>query len=68
MLCVLCVYFAYGVGSGFAHRRVCLRVMSHELNVSGVSASIMHTDILSFHVDVGDIKGDDEQCRGCVDA
>jgi hypothetical protein len=36
--------------------------------VSGVSASIMHTDILSFHVDDGDIKGDDEQCRGCVDA
>jgi hypothetical protein len=39
-----------------------------ELDVSGVSASIMHTDILSFHVDVVDIKGDDEQYRGGVDA
>jgi hypothetical protein len=68
-LCVLCVYFAYGVGSGFdAHRRVCLRVVSCELKVSGVSASIMHTDILSFHVDVESVKGDDEQCRGGVDA
>lgn len=36
--------------------------------MSGVSASIMHTDILSSHVDVEDIKGDDEQCRGGVDA
>jgi hypothetical protein len=65
---VLCVYFAYGVGSGFAHRRVCLRVMNCELNVSGVSASIMHTDILSFHVDNESVKGDDEQYRGGVDA
>ena len=65
---MLCVYLAYGVGSGFVHRRVCLRVMNRELNVSGVSASIMHTDILSFHVDGESVKGDDEQCRGGVDA
>jgi len=36
--------------------------------VSRVSASIMHTDILSFHVDDENVKGDDEQCRGGVGA
>ena len=36
--------------------------------MSGVSASIVHTDILSFHVDDETVKGDDEQCRGGVGA
>jgi hypothetical protein len=36
--------------------------------VSAVSASIMYTDILSFHVVVEGIESDDEQCRGGVDA
>jgi len=28
----------------------------------------MHTDILSFHVDDENVKGDDKQCRGGVGA
>ena len=58
-MCVVCVFRVTGSDRGLTSSDASVLYLVCELSVSRVSASIMYTDILSFHVDDESVKSDD---------